>query len=173
MKDGLKTKKIALNGVLGALAVVCLLMADILPTNKISLYALSSFFVSVAIIEGGIGSGWLFYLSTGLLSLILVPDKVMVVPYILFFGIYGIVKFYIEKLERISLEYILKFVYFNACAAIILVGASALLDEMPVLKFPWYLLLAGAEIVFFIYDIVYTMFINYYKNKIRSKLRLS
>jgi len=173
MKDELKTKKIALNGVLGALAVVCLLLADILPTNKISLYALSSFFISVSIIEGGARSGWLFYMSTSLLSLIIVPDKLMVIPYILFFGTYGIIKFYIERLRRVAVEYILKFAYFNACIVIIVAGASALLEELSALGLPWYLLLTVAEVVFFIYDIVYTMIINYYKNKIRGKLKLS
>jgi hypothetical protein len=172
MKGSLKTRSIALNGVLGALAVVCLLLADFLPTNTISLYALSSFFVSIAIVENGVRAGWIFYIATGLLSLIIVPDKMILIPYVLFFGMYGIVKFYIEKLRRIVIEYILKFIYFNACAAVIYAAAASLLAGLPVMKLSWWILIAAAEAVFFIYDIVYTMFINYYRTKIRAKLRL-
>ncbi len=172
MSGSLKAKSIALNGVLGALAVVCMLLANILPTNTISLYALSSFFISISIIEGGIRAGWVFYMATSLLSLIIVPDKLTLIPYVIFFGIYGIVKFYIEKLNRIVIEYISKFVYFNICVIIVFTAADRLLEAVPSVKLPWGILIAAAEIVFFIYDIVYTMFINYYRNKIRAKLKL-
>lgn len=82
----LKSRNIALNGILGALAVICLLLADVMPVSKISLYVLSSFFVSVVIIEGSVKSGWIFYAATSILGSIIVPDKISMVPYALFFG---------------------------------------------------------------------------------------
>ncbi len=166
-----KTKQLALNGILGALAVICLLLANILPTNRISLYALSSFFVSISIIENGIKAGWIFYFATSLLSLIVVPDKLGIVPYVIFFGLYGIIKFYIERLDRLVLEYILKFLFFNACAGIAVVTLSRLFEFKLPEAFPLWLLIIGAEVVFLIYDLVYTLFINYYKEKIRAKLK--
>lgn len=171
MRKPFGTKNIALNGVLGALAVICLLLADVLPTSKISLYALSSFFVSVVITEGGIRAGWVFYAATALLGFIIVPDKISIVPYALFFGGYGIIKFYIEKLDRIVIEYILKLIFFNACAGIMLFAAGSLLDAGPVIAFSWWWLVIAGEIIFLVYDIVYTLFINYYRNKLRAKLK--
>lgn len=171
MRKPLNAKGIALNGVLGALAVICLLLANILPTNKISLYALSSFFISVIIIENSIRAGWIFYAATTLLGFMIVPDKISIVPYALFFGGYGIIKYYIEKLDRIILEYILKFLFFNACACIILLAAGSLFKAEPIVAFSWWLLIIAGEIVFFIYDFVYTLFINYYRDKLRTKLR--
>jgi hypothetical protein len=166
-----KTKRLALNGILGALSVICLLLADILPTNRISLYALSSFFISISIIENGIRAGWIFYAATCLLSVIIVPDKLSIVPYAIFFGIYGIVKFYIERLRRSVLEYILKFAYFNVCLGIAFWALKGLFRYELKIMLPVWLLVAAAEIVFLIYDVVYTLFIDYYRSKLRALIK--
>ena len=79
----MKAKIIALNGILGALAVVCLLLATIMPTGRISLYALSSFFIAVSIMESGIKAGWLFA-ATSLAGFIVVPEKLALAPYVVF-----------------------------------------------------------------------------------------
>ena len=165
--QSLNTRKIALNGILGALAVVCLLLATIMPTNRLSFYVLSSFFIAVAIIESGSKAGWLFYLATSLLSFIIVPDKLGLVPYVIFFGMYGLIKYYIEKLNKIVIEYVLKFVYFNICAGIAFIAVSELFGYGMTTKLPWWLLVIALEIVFFIYDFVYTLFINYYRAKFK------
>ena len=167
----LKAKTIALGGILGALAVICLLLADILPASKISLYALSSFFISVIIIEMGVRAGWIFYAATSLLGFVVVPDRISILPYVLFFGAYGIIKFYIEKLDRIVIEYILKLIFFNACAGIMLFAAGSLLDAGPVIAFSWWWLVIAGDIIILVYDLVYTLFINYYRNKLRAKLK--
>jgi hypothetical protein len=166
-----KTKRLALNGILGAIAVICLLLANILPTNRISLYALSSFFVSISVIENGIKAGWIFYAATCMLSFIVLPDKLGVIPYAIFFGLYGIVKFYIERLNRLVLEYILKFVYFNACVGIAIAALNGFFRYELSAALPIWLLVIAAEVVFFIYDFVYTLFINYYRNKLRAILK--
>jgi hypothetical protein len=166
-----KTKRLTLNGILGALAIICLLLANILPTNRISLYALSSFFISISIIENGIRAGWIFYAATSLLSFIIVPDKLSLAPYVIFFGLYGIVKFYIEKLGRLILEYILKFVYFNACAGIAAAAFTGIFRFKLSAAIPLWLFAIAGEIVFFIYDFVYTLFINYYREKLRTKFK--
>ncbi len=166
-------KKIALGGILGALAVICLFFAVTLPTSRLSLYALSSFFVSVMIIETGISAGCIFYASTSLLSLLLLPDKTGVIPYVIFFGIYGIIKYYIEKLDRLILEYILKFVYFNAClfAAIYAIKSFFMADIK--VELPWWVVILLFEVIFLVYDYVYTLFIDYFRKKIKPKMGLN
>jgi hypothetical protein len=168
--DSLKTKKIALNGILGALAVICLVLATLLPTNKISLYALSSFFVAVSIIESGVRTGWVFYVATSLLALIIVPNKLGIVPYALFFGAYGIAKYYIEKIDKIMIEYIIKLIYFNICLGVAVLTVSELFDYSMPMKLQGWLLIIILEIVFLVYDIVYSLFLNYYREKIKPKL---
>lgn len=167
--NSLNSKKIALNGILGALAVVSLLLAAVVPTNTLSFYALSSFFISVVIVENGIRAGWLFFAATSLLSLIVVPDKLTLVPYVIFFGVYGIVKYYIERLNKLAPEYILKFIYFNLCAGLAVATVSRLFNNAFISGLPWWLLVIALEIVFFLYDYVYTLFIGYYRDKLRTR----
>lgn len=172
-ENSMNTRKVALSGILGALAVICLLLATVLPTNRLSFYALSSFFIAIATIENGIKAGWLFYAATSLLALIIVPEKLGLVPYVIFFGIYGLVKYYIEKLDKLVIEYVLKYVYFNICVGITLISVSKLFGFSLTAEIPWWLIIAALEIVFFIYDFVYTLFINYYREKLRPRLKLN
>lgn len=167
----LKTKRIALNGILGAFAVICLVLATILPTNRISLYALSSFFVAVSIIESGVRSGWIFYVATSMLAFILVPNKFGVIPYVIFFGIYGIVKFYIEKLDNVVLEYVIKFLFFNICVGIAALTVRQLFSVNLTIVLPWWVMIIALEIVFFLFDFVYTLFIRYYEEKLRKLVK--
>lgn len=167
----MKAKTIALNGILGALAVICLLLATVMPTGRISLYALSSFFIAASIMESGIRAGWLFYAATSLAGFIVVPEKLALVPYIAFFGFYGIAKYYIEKTGRIVIEYVIKYAYFNACLGIVFLIAREFVMAAEV-RLQWWIMVVVLEIVFLIYDFVFTLFINYYKEKLRPKLKL-
>ena len=167
-----KTFKIALSGILGALAVICLFLATVLPTSRLSFYALSSFFISIVVIEAGIKAGWLFYIATTLLSVILVPDKLEIIPYAVFFGVYGAIKYHIEKINKLLLEYILKFAYFNLCLAAAVLFIRQVFMESIKIQLPWLVIIAALEVVFLIYDVVYTMFIAYYRDRLRKKLRM-
>jgi hypothetical protein len=160
------TGRIALCGVLGALVIVCLTFATILPTSRLAFYVLGSFFISVVIIECGTRTGWLFYIATCLLSLVILPDKLGIVPYCIFFGIYGLIKFYIEKIKSIIPELIIKLVYFNLCLLAAYYLARQLFADITRVTLPWWLVIAGLEAVFIIYDYVYTLFIVYYKRKL-------
>lgn len=166
------TKKIAIIGMLGTLTVISLLFAVILPTTKLSLYCLSSFFISVIIFEYRISAGWLFFVTTNLLAYIVIPDKLAVIPYTAFFSLYGIVKYYAEKVKNIVVEFLIKYIFFNACLilALYLTKELFLYQSTTDLKYPLWIMVIILQIVFFIYDYVYTMVINYYRNKLRKFL---
>ena len=165
-------KRIALNGILAALAVAALLLAAVAPTNRLSLYALSSVFVSIAIVESGIRNGWIFYVSSSILAAIVVPNKMALIPYLIFFGIYGILKYYVEKIGIIALEFVLKIAYFNIClAVVILLAKEFLLGGMKV-DFPLWAAVVLLEIAFIAYDYAYSLFIRYYKDKLRKLVNI-
>ncbi|NLB41006.1 MAG: hypothetical protein GX815_01855 [Clostridiales bacterium] len=164
------TREIALGGIMLALSVVVLYAESLAPTGRISLYALSSFFVSVVVIESGTKAGWLFYLASSLMSFLIVPDKLGLIPYFLFFGIYGLIKYYCEKFPNRVAEFIAKYVYFNLC----LVVAWFLVKELFLaqVEFPiseWLIAIA-LQIAFFIYDWVYSLVIQAYRERIRKLL---
>lgn len=171
-KSSLNTKRLSVSGILISLTVIVLIVENILPVNKLSLFALSSFFVAIIITEFGINFGWVFYFSSSLLAIIVVPNKIGLVPYLLFFGIYGIVKFYIEKLNKMPIEYLLKLVIFNAYMIFSLLIIKKFFFDNIKINLPLWLLIFVTEIAFIIYDYVYTLFIQYYKEKLKKFIRL-
>jgi len=166
------TKRIAFNGIIAALTVIALFAASVLPTSRLSLYALSSFFSAVIIIEFGIRNGWIFYISSCLLALIIVPNKIEVLPYIIFFGVYGIIKFYIEKLGKIVVEYFLKLAFFNISMFTAIFFIKQVFVESIRINFPWWVIIILFEIVFIVYDYIYTLFIQYYVKKLKHILKI-
>ena len=172
MNHNARAKKISLNGILLALAMMSLFAATVLPTSRLSFYALSSFFVAIIIIEFGIKAGWVFYVASCILSLIVIPDKIGLLPYIVFFGLYGLVKFYVEKLCSIVLEYMIKILYFSGCLFLAIYLIKDFLFKNIEIKFPIWVLVILLEFVFILYDYVYTRFIQYYNEKLRRILKI-
>jgi len=157
--------KVAIGGLLLALTIIFIYLESVLPTGRLSLYALSSFTVSIIIIEFRAGFGWVFYTAACLLSLIVVPDKISVVPYAAFFGVYGIIKYYIETIRGKWIGWIFKLVFFNiALTAAILFLKEFLLQKLGFSVKLW-LAVILLEVVFVIYDIVYSSFIRLYKTR--------
>lgn len=165
-----KTRKLAFGAVFCALSVLCVFLASILPVNRISLYALASFFTSIIVIESGIKSSFVFYTAVTLLAFIAVPDKTAVVPYVSFFGLYGMAKYYIEKINKTIPELIIKYAFFNANLLLAIFFAVNILSLMVKPGIAIYLLVIGLEIAFIIYDYVYTLFINYYNSTLKALL---
>ena len=96
-----------------ALTVVCLFGASTLPTGRVALMAITSVFGALIISEYGVKDGWIHYIGVSILSLLLIPKKMMVLIYILFLGYYPVIKLYIERLNKRWLEWIIKIVVFN------------------------------------------------------------
>lgn len=171
MNNRTRVKKITLSGILLAFTVICVFLASVLPTSKLSLYAVSSLFVAVIIIEFGSGAGWAFYLASCILSAVLVP-RLEVIPFIVFFGVYGLVKLYVERLHSRVLEYLLKIVYFNICLVLGLFFLQQIILDGVKLAAPVYIVALVLEAVFLVYDYVYTLFIRFYSSQLKPKLKI-
>ncbi|MFA6308704.1 MAG: hypothetical protein WC677_03020 [Clostridia bacterium] len=166
------SKRVAFNGILLALLVITMYLASLLPGLKTSLLTLSSFYIALVIIEFNILNGWIFYLASSLLLLIVLPNKLMLIPYVLFFGVYGIVKFYIERRNKIVVEYILKILYFNIFFIPLIFFGGKLFFSNAIDKFPMWAVITALEVVFIVYDYIYTLFIRYYIQKVKSKIKI-
>lgn len=154
------------------MTVITLFAESILPTSKLALYALSSFFISVVIIESGVKTGLVFYISSVLLSLIVVQNKLELIPYIVFFGNYGLIKLFIERLRKLALEYILKILYFSVWLTAAVFFFERIFMENINFDFPWWAVFIVFEIVFVVYDYVYSLFVRYYIAKLKGLLRM-
>jgi len=171
MNNNKKVKSITLSGILLAFTVICVFLATFLPTSVLSLYAISSLFIAVIIIEFGTKAGWAFYLASSILSIVLIP-RLEVIPFVVFFGLYGLIKLYIERLHSRVLEYILKLIYFNICLVLGMFFLKELILDGMNLSMPVYIVAAILEVVFLVYDYVYTLFIRFYATRLKPKLRI-
>ncbi len=154
-----KGKSIAYGGIITALSIIFIYLSTIIPFNKIFFLACASFLIPIGVIFTSLKNCWLIYISSALLSLLLIGFKGNVFFYILFFGPYGIIKNYIEKLNNLPLEIILKLLYFNGSIALIYVLFKTFISTLKNIPIPIPMFILIAQIIFLIFDYILTLFI--------------
>ncbi len=166
-----RTRKIALTGILSAFIVIALVVESFAPTGRLGFYVLAAFILSVVLLESGIKWAWASYAVTSALGFLLVPEKLNVLPYILFFGIYTLIKFHIESIRKPWVEILLKLAAFNL---FLWPAWSIVKSFLP----PFFIhgtgaILAGIvlQVVFMLYDFLFTAWIRYYFEKIAPRIR--
>lgn len=107
------TKQLVTGAMLSALTLIILYLTFLLPTNTLSLLTLASAIGPIALIRANVKTSLLVYIVSSVLCLVLMPPNISTL-YILFFGIYGLLKYFIEKLNHLALEWLLKLAFFNS-----------------------------------------------------------
>ena len=158
---------------LSALGVVLLLVGSFIEVVDIAMAALASLLCIFAVIEYGKGAPWLVFAVTGVLSLILLPNKTPAVFYVGFLGYYPIIK---EKLERFKkpIAWLFKMLVFNAALVVIFLAVKYIL--MPGVSESWIIYAALAvmsELVFVLYDIALTRLITFYILRLRHRFKIN
>jgi len=165
------TKKVALGGVMLALQMATLFLAGFVPGIELTLYALSSLYAAIIIIETNISAGLLFYIASVLPALLIIPNKAAILPYIFFFGIYAVIKLMIEKIGKQLIEIPLKLVFFNtSIGAGIILFKSMFLGNINLPEYSNLLLVLGGQLLFLLYDYLFTLLVAFYKKRF-SRLR--
>lgn len=123
-------------------------------------------------LEEEYGLAWLMCGVVSALSLLLMPDLLRVVPYILFFGHYGIGKYYIEtRIKDKVTGYILKLLYYNVALVLMyLLAGKIIRQDVLDLGIPFWLVIILAEGAFVLYDFLFTKITSYYLNNFRRLL---
>ncbi len=166
------TRSIALGGILTALTVFFLFVASYIPGFELTMFAISSIFVAIMLIEVGPKSAFLVFIASAVLGFIIVPNKVALAPYILLFGYYGIAKYYIERINKIAIEILLKFLLFSISFGVgFYLFSVAFLGEINLPEYPTVILALGGIVVFFLYDKIYTGMIVFYEKNIKKRIR--
>ena len=162
--------KIALGGVCLALTIIFLFGGSIVPGIELTLFAISSLFTAVMILEMGVKGGVLLYMAAVLLGFAIIPNKLAMIPYAFLFGYYGIVKYYIEKLSNRWIQLSLKSGFFGVLLAVGLVGfRKLLLGSINIPDYPvWVLIVAGVAFLL-LYDFVFTALIAFYQRRIKGR----
>ena len=164
--------KVALTGVLTALSLVFLWISVFAPAGRLGLVAVAGVFPAGAVVSAGLGAGFFCYGATGLLGLILLPAKGGAVLYLIFFGLWPMIKSLMERLSSRVLEWAGKLIVFNLILSVCWFGLRSLFLPFlpPALEAGWMVYAAG-NVAFIIYDLGFSKLISFYEVRIDRALR--
>ena len=169
------SKKITLGAMVSALTLLCLYAVAVLPGGRAVFYFLSSVFVYALCCEGAYATALLSFAATAGLSFLLLPDKTVAVAYALLLGHYGIFKTGLDShLSSKGLGLLAKLLYCNVFTAVgvylaVVVMAQDILAALPS-WLPLWGLIAGAQVFFILYYILYGLAQKIYETRLRSVL---
>lgn len=98
--------RVALVGVLAALSLIALYLSAVSPTARMGIVAIAGLFPAGAVVSAGLKAGFFCYGAAGLLGLLLVPDKANALLYLLFFGLWPMLKSLLERIPVRPLEWL-------------------------------------------------------------------
>jgi hypothetical protein len=161
----MKSNNIAESGVLVALTLLVLFSTSILSISTLSIMTVASCLIPIAIIRTSVKNAILVYIASSILSFMLVPPNIAIY-YTLFFGIYGIIKYFIEKFKSIPLEILIKLISFNILLGITYLITKTFLSFIYPSVSLWFLWIAS-QVVFLIYDYALTLAISFFLNRFK------
>lgn len=167
------TRLLTLCSVLSALGVALMYLGSFIEVLDLSVALLASFSVIVLVIERGGVYPWLVYAATGILAVLLLPNKSAAVEFVCFMGFYPIVKEKVEGLNARPLRILLKLLCFNVSLVLawlllrLLIGEVVLETQLPLWIFV--LILNG---FFLFYDYALSVLITSYLRVWRKRLRV-
>ena len=151
----MNTREIARGGLLAAVAVALLYIGGAATYMGVACCVAAGVTSAVPLVRRArLRTAVLLYAAVAVLSALLVPRKVMAVAYVLFCGLYPIVKFCVECYVPRRRQMDLKLAYFNIM--LVIAAALAIFIFLPQFSLSGFRLLAvwvAANIAFIIYDV--------------------
>ena len=169
-----RTKMITLSALFSALSVVVLLLASVLNIADLSVSMLASAIIMLALVEMGQSAALMIYFTTSFLSLVFLPSKFIAAVYMVFTGLYPIIKRFFDARGRI-LSILLKLVYFNGSLTLAIVLSKLLFplevnsDKFNALFLSAYYLVAN--IAFWLFDLLLVRVTMLYMTRYRQRVR--
>lgn len=153
-----------------ALTLLFVYIANITEYLRITFYFISSVFVFGIVLEKRVGPAIVSFIVVAVIGFLIVPNKSGMLPYLFFFGHYGIFKYYIDEGMSGIAGMIVKLVYFNAGGALIYFFGGPFLFETLPFELAWWLMLIIAEVIFLLYDWLFTKVAMAYYSGVRNRL---
>lgn len=170
---GDKSKKLARSAILLAIMMIFIYLRTIIPGYQLAFYFLASLTPGIVIIEYGLKQGIIFTIASFILSLLMPTDKISLLLFYSFFGIYAIIKFLIEKISSKIFILAVKLLYFSAVFFVNMLFAAKIAGIVPeiMLEYNIWIVFAVAITVFILYDIMYSSFSDFYIHKIKRYIK--
>ena len=167
-----KTKKLTLSAILVALGTALMSLGAVVEVFDLSVCALVSLFVVFVYLEIGSPYTWLVWICTSLATAVVFPGSILWVEYMLVFGIYPLLKAYVERIPRIFWIPV-KLVFINAVIwalffrSELLLGLPFFEGEGIIWKVALYILM---NVAFIVYDAFITIMVRLYYDRIRKRI---
>ena len=173
-----KSGRIALCGVLCALAMTLMLGGSVLPFATFCAPAMGGILLVPIAMECGMRLAWVSYAALSILSVLFVPDKESAFIFVFLFGCYPLLKAWLHRIRWRAARAAAKTAVFNL---LVFACYGALLFVFPVQQVaaefaaaaPWAVagLLAMANLCFWVYDAALTNLARAYALRLRPMLR--
>jgi len=170
--------RVALGGIVSALCLISMFIAGIVPALYLLLPMASGVLLMIIASEVSIQWAFLTYISVSILSLFITADKEASLVFIMLFGHYPIIRFYVQKIKISLLRFIVKFVIFNFCAisfffvTVYLFGVEQMLDSMEEIgKYGKPVMLCAVNIIFVLYDLNLQAIYEIYRHRFMKRLK--
>ena len=167
------TKKITLSAMATALGAVIMLLGSVIEALDLTVCAMASLLVVFIYLEIGSYYPWLVWVCTTLTTALIYSGSLVWVEYFLIFGIFPLIKAYIEKLPKWS-WLIVKLLYINAMIWAIFAVCELLLGipffdaEGTTMKIVLYVMI---NVAFVAYDFFITVMVRFYYDKLRPRFK--
>ena len=165
-----QTKKLVISAMLVALGTVIMRVGAYLQIADLAACALASLFVVLAYIELHSPYTWLIWLSSSVLLAVMAFGSPVWSEYFLVFGLYPILKAYIERAPR-WLWWPLKVGYVNAMLWVIVLVVQGIMGIKFFDTSGGFIMMAGiyvvANVAFIVYDMFLTTMVRVYMHKWR------
>lgn len=154
---------------MSALGVAFMYVGALFEVLDLSTAAIASICVLLVLTELGGRYAWLTYAVTGVLPLLLLPQKFAAVLFLGFLGFYPMAKSFFERKFRGWRCLVLKILLLNICTFLMLLAVRYVVAEAL-----WFeiMTLVLANIVFVVYDVALTRLLHAYVFVWRKKLKM-
>ena len=109
----MNTKTISRCAFISALSFVLLFLSVITDTLNIVSLTLATSLLCVVVDKDGLKSAFITYIAISLINYLLLPDKFIALIYFIAFGNYAFIKYFIEKIKNIKIEFLIKLLVAN------------------------------------------------------------
>lgn len=154
-----KASYIARGGLYTAVGMMFLYLSAYIPNNKFFFLAAASCIIPLSIITIGIKHSFIVYLAVSFLGMFLIGSKGILFLYIVFFGLYGFVKYAVEKIKNLPLELVLKIAFLNISVLLSYFMSKLFMNYTLSFKVSLYIVIIAIQIIFLVYDYTLTLFI--------------
>ena len=159
------SKKISFCALMSVLGILSVFTANIVQTNTIFLFLLSTMFTYISTAEYGVKYGLLTFAVITLVSYFIYVNKVAVGLYAIMVGYYPVIKHIVEHL---NVSAVFKWIIKVSVAFVVSMAGYLIFKHFVAIRLPIILIFIIGVAIFVIYDIFLTMGIKFYALKLRK-----